>query len=459
MSKLISTNPSKNYSFIGEIEISSEDEIKEKVSKAREAKSSWKEIGVNKRIEALRRIYDGLYTRRDEIALLVTKEMGFPITFSYDFDQGGAFNYFIWYLDNVEKAIESQITFESDVEMHTYFYEPTGVAAVITPWNFPLCNWVWSVVPHLLVGNTVVFKHSEECLLTSKLIENIVSECDLPEGVLSHVYGDGNVGEILVNQEIDLISFTGSSKVGKHLYEIAGKKFIKCLMELGGSAPGIVFEDVNVDEVIEIIYAQRFNNCGQCCDGLKRLLVHENKFDEVTQKLTNLLKTKKVGDPEDKKTDLGPLVAKRQLDLALAQIEDAKQKGAKVVIGGKSPDNLQGAFIEPTILININNQMRIWREEVFAPVLPIASFKTEEEAIQMANDTDYGLGGYVYSNDKNRAIRVALRLETGMVSINGANYVCPWNVFGGTKASGKGREHGIQGLRELCEIKLIAVNR
>ncbi len=459
MSKVISRNPSRNYEVIGEVDFSTELEIKEKVSNSRKAFKSWKEIGIKKRVELLRKVQQAILARKEEIGVLTSKEMGMPISRSIPDVEDALLNYMEWYLNNADEAIKPQITFENETEIHKNFYEPTGVAAVISPWNFPISNFVWGVVPNLLVGNTVVYKHSEECALTAKLMEEIISECNLPEGILSFVHGDGTIGEILLNQELDLISFTGSTKTGKHIYEFAGRKFIKCLVELGGSAPGIVFEDVDIDTIIPIISDQKMWNSGQICDGLKRLIVHESIFEELVDKLSRNLLTIKVGDAELPQTEMGPLVAERQLKLALEQLEDAKAKGAKVITGGKKPEGLEGAFLEPTILININPEMKVWKEEVFAPILPIVKFITEEEAIKLANDTSFGLGGYIHTKDLARASRVALQLETGMISVNGTNYVCPFNVFGGTKSSGKGREHGLIGLRELCEIKLVAMNK
>jgi len=373
------------------------------------------------------------------------------------FDMGDGLSYFEWYLKNAEKLLSPDVTFEDKNEIHKVYFEPYGVAAVIQPWNFPFCQWSWAVVPNLVAGNTVVFKHSEECPLTGKLIEDIITSTNLPDGVFCEVYGDGKVGETLFKQDIDLIVFTGSVKVGKKVYSIAAKKFIKVVLELGGSAPGIVFADADIDEAIEHIFALRFTNCGQACDGLKRLIVHERLFDRVVKKLAEMIKGKTIGDPLDEGTDFGPLVAKRQQRLVASQVNDSKLKGAKVVVGGNIPVDLRGAYFEPTLLTNIKKAMRVWKEEVFGPVLPVISFKSEEEAIELANDTEFGLGGYVYSKNLKRAERVAKALQTGMVSVNGVNYVVPWNPFGGYKHSGLGREHGRFGLHDVSQIKVVVL--
>ena len=457
MAKISSTNPAKNFSKIGSVKISTKKEVERKVQMARKAQPEWQNIGVTQRVKLLRKVYNALYSKRKEISKLTCQEMGFPITEQEMFDMGDGFDFFDWYLRNAEKHLTPETTFESKTEIHKEYLEPLGVVAVIQPWNFPFCQWSWGVVPNLVVGNTVVFKHSEEVPLTGKLIEDIILSCNLPEGVFSEVYG--HVGEILTDQDIDMIAFTGSCKVGKIIYEKVAKKFIKVLLELGGSAPGVVFEDVDIDSTAEAIFGGRFTNNGQACDGLKRLIVHESIYDQMVQKLKSIAESKKMGDPLDKKTDLGPLANQKQLDLIISQVKDAITKRAKIVTGGKVPKNLSGAYFEPTILTNIKPNMRVWKEEVFGPVLPIVSFKTEEEAIKLANDTDFGLGSYVFSKDSKRAERVSKQIKAGNVSVNGTNYVCPFNSFGGYKTSGIGREHGRYGFYDLCQVKVIAMNK
>jgi aldehyde dehydrogenase (NAD+) len=457
--KLVSTNPSDGYKEVGSIPISCEIEVKEIVRRARGAFDLWGKLPVKERVEYLRHVYEKLYEHRDEISTLASSEMGFPIKDQKLFDSGGGFNYFTWYLENTEHILADEIIFEDDKEIHKVVYEPYGVAAVIQPWNFPFCQWSWAVVPNLIAGNTVVFKHSEECPLTGKLIADIIATTDLPRGVFNEVYGDGSVGSLLLDQDVDLIAFTGSYRVGKEIYKKAADKFIKVVLELGGSAAGIVFEDADVDAIVKNVFAMRFTNGGQVCDGLKRLIVHESVFEEVVQGLKNEAESKKIGVALDEQSDLGPLAAERQLKVVEEQYIDAVAKGAEIITGGKRPAGLQGAYFEPTLFTNVKLDMRVWREEVFGPMLPIVSFRTEEEAIKLANDTEYGLGGYVYSANLERAERVARLMKTGMVSINGVNYVCPHNPFGGYKHSGIGREHGKFGLHDLTQVKVIVANK
>ncbi|MDP2649642.1 MAG: aldehyde dehydrogenase family protein [bacterium] len=458
MKKLISTNPARNYEPIGSVDISTLSEIRQKVAMAQKAKTLWKELGVIKRIEFLKSICEEFETRRDEISLLTTKETGRALKESKT-AINDHLDKFKWFLDNAQSAISDEITHEDEKFLHKITYEPIGVAAVITPWNHPFGMFVWGVIPNLLAGNTVVFKISEECPLTGKLIEKIMINHQLPNGVFSEIYGAGDIGWKLANENINLIWFTGSTKAGHELYKLAGEKFIKAILELGGSNPGIVFEDADIQEIVSKIYTKRFKMNGQTCDALKRLIVHRSIFDEVVEKLKNIIESRKVGNPEDQQTDTGSLVAKRQLILLESQVKDAVDKGAKIITGGKKPDNLHGAFYAPTILTNITTDMRVWREEVFGPVLPIIFFQEENEAIALANDTKFGLGALVFTRDKERAKRVAGKIESGTVEINLSNHWLHCNPFGGYKNSGMGREHGKYGFRELTQLKVISLEK
>lgn len=459
MPKIVSLNPSKNYIEIRSVNSSSLEEIKKLVKVAKKTHKIWSSFPIQKRIEILQDVYNKLFTKSAEISQLASTEMGFAIKDQKIFDMGDGFNYFRWYLENSEKILADEITYEDEQEIHKVVYESFGVCAVIQPWNFPFCQWSWSVIPNLIAGNTVVFKHSEECPLTGKLIADIISTSKLPKGVFNEIYGGSEVGSILLDQDIDLIAFTGSYKVGKEVYKKGAEKFVKVVLELGGSAPAIVFEDADVQSTIEHIFALRFTNCGQACDGLKRLIVHESLQDKIVEGLKNIIESKKIGDATDETCDFGPLVAERQIRVLEDQLQESVNMGAKLVTGGKRPLGLKGAYFEPTLLVNVTKEMKVWKEEVFGPLLPIMTFKTEQEAVEIANDTQYGLGGYVYSSNLEKAEKVARLIKTGMVSINGVNYVCPHNPFGGYKKSGIGRCHGKYGLQDLCQIKVIVQNK
>ncbi len=454
MSQLSSVNPS-NYELLGEVTVPKKEEVENKVKNAKIAQKSWENIGLHNRITLLRKAFEEFESKKEEFCLLESREMGMPIVEArMDFD--ASIDYTNWYFENAEKYLSPETTFENENEIHQVFYEPIGVVAVILPWNFPFANFVWGTIQNLIAGNTVVMKHSEECILCGKFIEEVMLK-HLPNGVFNEIYGDSEIGKCLVDQSINMISFTGSTKTGKFLYEFAGKKFIKSVMELGGSAPGIIFEDADLENAIENVCFLRLLNQGQCCDGLKRLIVHESIFDEVVQKVSYIFAAKKIGNAERGDTEIGPLVSKKQLDLLISQIEEAKSQGAKAIVGGSPLETkLGGFFFEPTVFIDVKNDMRVWKEEVFGPVLPIVKFQTEEEAIELANHTDFGLGAYVFTKDSQRADRVSQAIQSGMVSINGTNYIMPFNPFGGYKNSGFGREHGKYGFSEVTQVKIVA---
>jgi succinate-semialdehyde dehydrogenase/glutarate-semialdehyde dehydrogenase len=453
--KLASTNPSRNYELKGEVEMTSEKDIKQAVELARATQTSWAALSQAERNQAVESFIEACKPHAEEIAELMAEEMGKPIMQAQAQVQD-CFDYFHAQMDMAEAALAPKIVFEDKTQRHHQTREPLGVIVCITPWNFPFFNIPWQAGQALLAGNAVLFKQSEEIIIFSELIAKIVRESKLPKGVFTVILGDGKVGELLVEQPVDAILFTGSTRTGQRITELAAKRSIRVLTEMGGSAPGIVFEDADVPAVIETLYMARFENTGQFCDGLKRLIVHESKLGEVLTELKRVNATKRVGDAMDEKTDLGPLVAKRQLDLLKEQVKDALEKGAHVEFGGKEPAGLQGAYYEPTVLTGVTFDMRVWKEEVFGPVLPVVTFTAEEEAIKLANDTMYGLGAYVFTQDTARYLRVAKQLQSGLVAHNNALYFSTSTPFGGYKASGNSRTLGLEGFHEVTQIKVIS---
>lgn len=454
--KIISTNPSRNYEPIGEVEASTEQEIKDAVAKARTAQPKWAALTQTERNAAIESFVKVCDKHADEIAELMSKEMGKPIVQARAQVKESP-DFFHAQIEMAEKVLAAEIIYEDDTQRHHLTREPLGVIVCIMPWNFPFLNIPWQMGQALLAGNTVVFKQSEEVIVFSQLMAKLIGESDIPEGVCTAVFGDGAVGELLVQQQsLDAIMFTGSTRTGQHITELAAKTSTRVLTEMGGSAPGIVFEDADVPAIIDTLYMMRFDNTGQYCDGLKRLLVHESKLDEVLAALKKVNSSKKIGDALDEKIDLGPLVAKRQVDLLKGQLQDALGKGARVVFGGKEPEGLEGAYFEPTLITSISFDMRVWKEEVFGPVLPVATFKTEDEAVRLANSTIYGLGAFVFTTDKDRYFRVAKQIQSGIVAHNNALYFSTTTPFGGYKASGNSRSLGVEGFHEVTQIKVIS---
>jgi acyl-CoA reductase-like NAD-dependent aldehyde dehydrogenase len=443
--KITSTNPSRNYEVIGEVEISTEQDIEQAVERTREAGKAWANLTVEERCKALASFVEISKKRYEEIARLIATETGKPITQARaNVDEG--IHYFEAFFDMAKASLAPKIVFQNDTEAHYLVKEPRGVFAVITPWNFPFLNIPFQCGQALIAGNTVVYKTSEENLLFAKLAAELVKASDIPPGVFEVIYGDGKVGELLARQKVDAISFTGSTKTGQTLARIAAETMTPLLTEMGGSAPAIIFEDCDIENIIGTLYEGRFSGSGQDCCGIKRLIVHESKVQETLEILKSVVESKKVGDALDEDTDIGPLVARRQLEILESQVADALEKGAKIITGGKRPENLDGAYYLPTILT----------EEVFGPVLPVVTFKTEEEAVRLANDTIYGLGAYVFTNSPERYARVAKQIQTGEISQNNTTFFSPSSPFGGQKQSGNSHSGGQAGFDEVTKIKLIS---
>lgn len=456
MSKLISLNPSNNYEVIGSVDSSTKKVVEEAVKNAHLAQAKWADLALEERCKKLFTFVQISINRADEIAILIAKETGRPLESAKDNVKGGI-TYFNYYLKSAKEHLEPKVTFETNTEIHRVYREPWGVIACICPWNYPFMNVVWQCGQALIAGNTVVYKNSEENPLFAKLLAELFAESDVPKGVFNVVYGDGKVGEWLVESEINMISFTGSTKTGKKLTKIAAEKYIPIVTELGGSAPMIMLDDIEVtDRLIEFIWSRRFKNAGQACDAVKRLIVHKSKFNEIVDLLRIKVASKKMGDALNASTDIGPLISKKQLLKLEKQVKDAKEKGAKVIMGGNRSNNLKGAYYEPTLIVDVRQNMKIWQEEVFGPVLPIISFETDEEAINLANDTEYGLGAHIMTDNKNRFTKIAKSLKSGMVAQNEVMYWHPKNPFGGYKQSGMGRIHGEYGFNEVTQVKLIS---
>lgn len=457
-SVITSTNPGDGFSKLGEVNVSSASDIEAAVAKARAAYPAWRDLGVAKRVEHLKRVLAIFQDRRQEIELATTTEMGQTISQARS-SNDWAFKHFNWYLENAERALQPQITFEDDKQIHLELRESFGVNAVISPWNFPISNFVMGVVQSLLVGNTVVYKVSEEVPLFGKLIDILIAAAELPPGVFNQVYGDGGVGEALAKSDIDLLFFTGSSTVGRKLYRVCADKFIPCILELGGSDAGIVCEDADLEAQVPSIFWAKFINNGQICCGLKRLIVHESRLDETVTRLKEFIASMPLGDPRDENTIFGPLVAARQKHLINEQVADAESKGAQVIRCHEIPSTLRGAYYPPTLLVGVTKEMRAWSEELFGPVLSIISYRDQEEAIAIANATQYGLSGYVYTNSVERFKLIASRIEAGSLSHNGCDYSEPYNSFGGYKKSGLGKTGGDLGFHSVSRAKAVSMWR
>lgn len=453
--RMKSINPA-DQSVVGEVKVATKQDIGKAVGKAKEAFKNWREVPVEKRASYVEKFAKEILKRKKEVAKLSTLEMGKPYNESLD-DVDWDQDYLKFYAQEGPKILEDEIIEKSKKALRKVVHEPVGVCAVITPWNFPLGMPVWGIMPNLVAGNTVVFKPSENTPLCGQEVVNILEKVGLPDGVVNIIHGDGKVGTTLVDSYVDMVWFTGSTEVGQGIYEKCAKKFIRCLLELGGSSPAIILDDADIDNAVDSIYWSRFSNCGQVCSAIKRLFVHRKIYKKLVGKLVERVQKAKAGNPFDK-VDFGPLVSEKQLVLLEAQVKDALEKGAKVEVGGSRPKDKslrKGFYYLPTILTSVRFNMRVLTEEVFGPVLPVISFSSVDEAVRMANKTEYGLTAEIYTQNLELAREIADKLEAGTVSINSNDYFSPSCPFGGYKKSGIGREGGKYGFHELTQIKYI----
>ncbi|HKU40174.1 MAG TPA: aldehyde dehydrogenase family protein [Polyangiales bacterium] len=454
--------PSTGTSLIDVIEASSEEvlarvpegtaaDIDRAVAAAREAFEPWSKLSVEERAGYLARISEGLAKRSEELAEVISREVGMPLPLSKLIQAGLPAANFGTYA-----ALVRQYTFEEQVGSSLVLREPVGVVGCITPWNYPLHQIAAKVAPALAVGCTVVLKPSEVAPINAFILAEVMHEVGLPKGVFNLVTGFGPVvGEALASHPaVDMISFTGSTRAGKRVSELASQTIKRVALELGGKSANILLDDADLEKAVTNGVNACFLNSGQTCSALTRMLVPRSKHDDAVAIAKRVAERFTVGDPLKGEAKLGPLVSSTQRDRVRNYIRKGVEEGATLVTGGPDqPSGLgKGYYVQPTVFANVNNRMTIAQEEIFGPVLCIIPYENEEDAIRIANDTIYGLAGGVWSADPERAKRVARRMRTGQVEVNGGrfNLLAP---FGGYKQSGNGRELGKFGLDEFLEVK------
>ena len=439
-----------------EISLGSKEDVNDAVLSAKEAFKSWAFYSKKERLEPLEKLYELYKKRWSDIAETITTEMGAPKDFSTKLQAGtGAAHIktFIRYL----KEFDFEKPLGEHAKNQRLIYEPKGVCALITPWNWPINQTCLKVMPALASGCTMILKPSEVAPLSAMILTELIDEAGFPPGVFKLVNGDGaTTGDALTShQDIIMISFTGSTRAGALISQNAAKDFKRVSLELGGKGANIIFKDA-APEAIERGAWRCFRNAGQSCNAPTRMLVEKSMYDEAVERVKKFANTMKVGDPKKEGEHIGPVVSEVQYKKIQSLIQKGIDEGAKLVAGGVGkPDGIdKGYFVKPTAFADVNNQMEIARTEIFGPVLSIIPFENEEEAISIANDTDYGLTNYIQTKDKEKANRVARRLRSGMVDVNGAGIAVD-APFGGFKHSGIGREAGKEGLLEFLEVKSV----
>ncbi len=421
---------------------------------AKNAFVSYSRTSVEERLALLEKLLEIYRRRYEEMAQTITLELGAPITMSREQQADVGVGHLEGFIDALKHLQTRQVLRSGDVLLR----EPIGVCGLITPWNWPINQIALKVIPALATGSTCVLKPSEFTPLNAMLYAEMVDEAGFPAGTFNLVNGDGiNVGAALSkHRDIDMMSFTGSTRAGIAVSKDAADTVKRVTLELGGKSPNLVFDDADLEDRIAGSVLECFNNSGQSCDAPTRLLVQRSVYDRAVEIAASVGGEATVGNPTQEGSHIGPLISDIQFGRVQALIEAGIAEGARLIVGGAGkPQGFEaGFFVKPTIFADVNNSMRIAREEVFGPVLAIMPFDTEEEAIAIANDTSYGLAAYVQTNDPVRAERVAGRLRAGMVHINGAphRYGSP---FGGYKQSGNGREGGMFGLEDFLEVKTL----
>ncbi|KAL7282069.1 hypothetical protein ACG7TL_003538 [Trametes sanguinea] len=440
----------------------SEKDIDAAVAAARKAfKTTWgKNVTGWERSRLINKLADLIERDAQELAELETLNNGKPVKIARDFDIGDSVQCLRYYAGFADKIVGQSIEIDNKTKTAFTRHDPIGVCGQIIPWNYPINMWSWKVAPALACGCTIVMKPSEITPLTALKLSELVVEAGFPPGVVNTVPSLGSVGgaALSAHMDVDKVAFTGSTVTGRRIMEAAAKSNLKKVsLELGGKSPHIVFESADLDQAANWTGLGILYNTGQDCTAGSRLFVQDTIYDKFINILVEKFKQLKVTNGFDEEAGAGPVVSKMQYDKIFSYIEAGKQQGAKAVLGGEKRPG-KGYFVDPTIFVDVKPDMKIVRDEIFGPVLAVAKFSTEEVAIELANDTSYGLGAGLHSNDASQCMRVSQALEAGTVWVNQYNLLSNNVPFGGKKQSGIGRELGSYALEEYTSVKAVHWN-
>jgi succinate-semialdehyde dehydrogenase/glutarate-semialdehyde dehydrogenase len=424
------------------------------------AQADWARTPPRDRGELLRAAYEKITERADELAMLMTLEMGKTLAESKGEVTYGA-EFFRWFSEEAVRVHGRWSTAPNGATRLLTMKQPVGPTLMITPWNFPLAMGTRKIGPAIAAGCTMVVKPASQTPLTMLALAELLRECGLPDGVLNVVMTShertGAVMEPLIRDpRLRKLTFTGSTPVGRKLMEQASEGILRVSMELGGNAPFLVFEDADLDRAVDGAMLAKMRNMGEACTAANRFYVHESVADEFSERLAKRMGALTLGRGTEQGVDVGPLVDEKARDKVSALVADAVAKGAKVLVGGSAPDGA-GWFYEPTVLADVPLEAEMAREEIFGPVAPVTTFRSDADAIRLANDTEYGLVAYLFTRDVSRAITMSEALEYGMVGVNQGIVSNPAAPFGGVKSSGVGREGGFEGIDEYLETKYVGI--
>ena len=448
---------------LGEIEIATTEDVRYAVERARKAAIDWRDLSYEQRGRHLLRLRDRIVDGADEIAETICRDTGKPRLEAVSAEVLTACEAITYYarkakllLRDEKKALRLMKTKKLVIR-----YRPMGVVGLITPWNFPFVLSLNPIVQALMAGNTVVLKPSEVTPFVGLRIADLFREAGFPEGALEVVTGDGSTGAALVEAGCDKISFTGSVRTGRQVAEVCGRQLIPCTLELGGKDAMIVCSDANIERAARGAVYGAFSNSGQICVSTERVYVSEEVAKPFIDRVLELTRELRQGPESEGGIDLGAMTSPPQLEIVEEHLRDAVEKGAQVLTGGRRNPNYKGYFFEPTVLTQVNHEMKVMQEETFGPVLPIQVVRDDEEALQQANETRYGLSASVWTRDRYRGNQIADRIDSGCVVIGDCliTYGIPESPFGGVKDSGVGRVNGEIGIRGLCQGRSIVSDR
>ncbi len=442
-----------------EVADASADDAKAALDAAVATGAEWSHHPPRDRGEILRRAFEAIIERKDELALLMTLEMGKPVKESLAEITYGA-EFLRWFSEQAVRIDGRYAVAPNGQGRLLTMKQPVGPCLLITPWNFPLAMGTRKVGPAIAAGCTMVVKPAQQTPLSMLMLVKILEEAGLPKGVLNLITASSaseSTGPLIGDPRLRKLSFTGSTEVGRKLMEQASENLLRLSMELGGNAPFIVFEDADVDAAVQGALIAKMRNIGEACTAANRFHVADAVADQFAEKLADKIGSMKVGRGTEDGVEVGPLIDAKQREKVSELVEDAVGRGARALVGGHSRDGA-GYFFDPTVLADVPDDAQLLKEEIFGPVAPLKGFVDEDEAVAAANDTEFGLVAYLYTNDIKRALRVVERLETGMVGLNQGMVSNPAAPFGGIKQSGFGREGGPEGIEEYLETKYVAVN-
>jgi acyl-CoA reductase-like NAD-dependent aldehyde dehydrogenase len=458
--KVSSVNPATG-TVLRELECAGDREVQAAVSRARAAQAAWADIGVRNRIAVLREFQRKLQEKKSEIAEAITREAGKPVAEALTTEVLVVLDAARFLIDNAYRLLRDEPVphgnLATKLKRGRLVREPYGVVGIVSPWNYPFSIPATEALAALVAGNAVVLKPSEFTSLVALELDSLLHAAGVPNDVFQVVVGDGATGAALIHREIDKLVFTGSVATGKRIAAAAAERLLPVVLELGGKDPMLVLDDADIDVASSAAVWGAFVNAGQTCLSVERCYVHRSLYEEFLRACAEKTKKLHVGHGLDRETDVGPMIHEGQLRIVEAHVEDAVARGARVLAGGSRLPELGKNFYAPTVLADVTHEMSIMREETFGPVLPVMAFDTDEDAVRLANDSEYGLAASVWTRNRARGERLARRIQAGTVMVN--DVVSCFGIseapHGGVKSSGVGRTHGRFGLEEMVRLKYL----